>query len=812
MREPHESIRVFNESGLIPGWIVGLVPPHGLSASLVIRGTYELVPDAPATLVEKQPELSGDVPDPEAKGAIRYSLDLVPVKPFTDLLMVGSARPPGTEPATVVPVTLELGTLKKTLFVVGERRMTRSLIGGSVDGPHPFQSMPLGWGRSFGGRKIGANPVGRGLDTAVAQDGSEYIPLPNILRENELRLPPDGLREPAGFGPIPSDWEFRMEKARRATYDARWVKKEWPAHPADFDWSYFNAAPKDQQIPIGSLKGDEPLLLRHLIEGVPELRSRLPGHRPRWFFRQDREDDNVFIECELNIDTIWIDTDARQLVVLWRGLLPVRSKSLRDIRELLIVREATDSAPGTLAAYETKLAQLKAAADMPPEEAPPIELAPLPPLVMTMDWDKWEADIMKDKAAAEALMKSLEKAPGTPTPMEAAAAALKAEGLPTDILGSRRPDDPVSIAAQIKKAFDGLAKSDPATAKAFGPPPTAEELDVNKIVADAQTEFDAADAEDAEAEEEDDDEEPEWTRERVIEILGTGGRIEEQDLSELDLSELDLSGAVLAGSILEKVKLNGTKLVGANLTAVMFEGANLAGADLSGAQLTDADLTGADLSGAVLGGAVMVRTEAAKATLKGVAFSGVDARGAVFSEATFEGATLTGGNFEGAEFTKATFTGADLRGTRLVQASAYGAVAPGVDFEGSEMTNFRTGEGADLVGARFKRIQADGSIWTGARLDGADFTEARMRDSGFTGASMVAAILITADLRWCRFNEANLERAIALKADLFRAKFEDANLKDADLRGASLYEAEFLDAIVDNTNFQLANLKGTKLG
>lgn len=818
MRESQDSIRVFNESGLIPGWLVGRWPPHGLSAGLVLRGTFALNPDAPATRLEKQPELSGDVPDPEAPAALRHAMDIVPVKPFVDLLLTGRAYAPGGEPTTVLPVGFELGEFRKSLFVVGEREMTRSLLGGSVQGPHPFTSMPLGWGRSFGGPKVEANPAGRGTEEAYRADGSAFIPLPNLLREAELRQGPESLRQPAGFGPIPADWPLRAEKGRSATYDARWLRNEWPAHPADFDWSFFNAAPPDQQVPIGAVRGDEPFRLLNLHPAVPELTGSLPGLRPRWFFRLAMPEGPRFVEALLNIDTVAIDTEAAQLVLLWRGLLPVRTKSLRDIYDVLIVTEPLDEAPLSLEHYEERLAALKAAADAAPEEAPPpAEIPALEPAVVTMDWEKWEAGLMKDKAAAEALSQKMMELAGTPPAMDAARAALTAEGLPHDILSLPRPQDPAVSAAQMKAAFDQLAKTDPVAARGFGKPLGADELDVDKIIKDAVAEIQAAtdEANAPDPEEEEDEPDPEdtpWTRARVEAALAAGLAIHEQDLTGLDLTGLDLSGVDLAGCVMEQAKLAGCTMVGARLEACQLAGADLAGVDLGEARLAYADLTGADLTGARLEGADLTGLNATDARLNDVRFGGARAEQAVFAGADFSGAMLTGARFPGADFTKATWSGATVREAAFPSASAYGLVAPGVDFEKCDLTNFRTGEGADLAGARFQFVTANGSVWGGARLDGADFTDADLREANFSEASLVAAIFIRADAWRARFSEANMEKAIAMKANFFRARFEDTILREADLRGTNCYEAEFLDADTEKARFDLANLKGTKLG
>lgn len=47
--------------------------------------------------------------------------------------------------------------------------------------------------------------------------------------------------------------------------------------------------------------------------------------------------------------------------------------------------------------------------------------------------------------------------------------------------------------------------------------------------------------------------------------------------------------------------------------------------------------------------------------------------------------------------------------------------------------------------------------------------------------------------------------------NLFQGSLEKAQLNQTNFKGASLYGVEFLDAQIQNTNFEFANLKMTKL-
>src|SRR5688572_12157888 len=114
---------IVNDSNLTFGWIVGRVPPHKLSATYVVKGTFDIVADQQATLTPEQEQLAGDVPDPEAEGAMRYPADLVPLKIRQDLLLMGTAHAPGGTPVTLLPVQISLGSWSKLLVAIGERGM-----------------------------------------------------------------------------------------------------------------------------------------------------------------------------------------------------------------------------------------------------------------------------------------------------------------------------------------------------------------------------------------------------------------------------------------------------------------------------------------------------------------------------------------------------------------------------------------------------------------------------------------------------------------------------------------------------------------
>ncbi len=133
--------------------------------------------------------------------------------------------------------------------------------------------------------------------------------------------------DPAGAFPIAPTWPAR--RAVSGTYDEAWQRTRWPYFPEDFDWGYFNAAPRDQQIE-GYWRGDEEIELTGLHPAEPLIRCRLPGVRPRVFLHHSGADAGLR-EVALNLDTITLDIDTLRVHVVWRGLAEIARETLEGI-------------------------------------------------------------------------------------------------------------------------------------------------------------------------------------------------------------------------------------------------------------------------------------------------------------------------------------------------------------------------------------------------------------------------------------------------------------------------------------------------
>jgi uncharacterized protein YjbI with pentapeptide repeats len=147
----------------------------------------------------------------------------------------------------------------------------------------------------------------------------------------------------------------------------------------------------------------------------------------------------------------------------------------------------------------------------------------------------------------------------------------------------------------------------------------------------------------------------------------------------------------------------------------------------------------------------------------------------------------------------------------LKGVNAYEMKAAGAKFDKCDLTNFRTGDGADFSGAAFQGARAPSSVWEGVCLDRANFLDADLSQASFASSSLQESRFGRANLSKARLIEANLTKAEFQRCNLFRGSLEGATLHAADFRGANLYEVEFLDSVRDQALFDAANLKGTKL-
>lgn len=245
--------------------------------------------------------------------------DWVDEKPGTDVVVLGTARPPEGKPVSEMEVSVRVGPLAKQLRVTGARAYQAAALGGLAAGPAArLAPTAIRYDLAFGGfdeRGDGAhdprNPAGVGFaDLRAKRPGG---PAPRIeLARGEGR-------EPAGFGPIAPHWAGRVEHV--GTRDAAWQRSRAPVPPLDFDPRFNLVAHPDLRSPT-PLSPDEPVEIRGMTpEGI--WRFKLPSHAPR-FSSVLRGDER---QHPTHLDTFLVDVDESVVELVWRAAIPLPRKA-----------------------------------------------------------------------------------------------------------------------------------------------------------------------------------------------------------------------------------------------------------------------------------------------------------------------------------------------------------------------------------------------------------------------------------------------------------------------------------------------------
>ncbi len=261
-------------------------------------------------------------------------------KPGTDCVLQGHAI--AARPMPQVDVGFRVGELLKVARVSGDRRFEPGLLGAKVSPPQPFTRLPLVWERSFGGwdrtpekeehwQYEPHNPIGVGF---VAKKGKLLpgAPLPNIEDPRDFLTSQGGRVRPVGFGFTGHHWQPRARFG--GTYEEAWEKERAPRLPKDFDRRFFLAAAPGLSTAT-HLRGDEPVVV---IGATPAGRWEfsLPGIRaPRCTVAQRA---GAAQDLQTALDTVIVDADAAQVVLLWRAFTTLR-QGPHDVRAFKITSD-----------------------------------------------------------------------------------------------------------------------------------------------------------------------------------------------------------------------------------------------------------------------------------------------------------------------------------------------------------------------------------------------------------------------------------------------------------------------------------------
>lgn len=332
---------LINATQMASGYTMGMDPDGREHLLVVVKGTFSIPVDGsePRLLEEQVPPVEADTftGDPGVSAPI-YETDYALVKRRCDVVLNGSAYTLEGQPANNVGVGLRVGSMSKAFNVVGDRVWEASVVSTSLSKPEPFVVKPISYDKAFGGldnyhedeKKHSAymlNPVGCGYHAQTGNSLVDKTPAPNTEEPGKQIQKPSGKYRPMSFGPIGRGWEPRYLSA--GTYDQNWLDNVFPFLPADFQETYYQCAPQDQQIKF--LRGDE---IVDLINLTAQGRTsfKIPTIEvPVVFFRKKGDRD----EKQAVADTLVIEPDLNRFSITWRASVPLK-KNMFEIPQVLV--------------------------------------------------------------------------------------------------------------------------------------------------------------------------------------------------------------------------------------------------------------------------------------------------------------------------------------------------------------------------------------------------------------------------------------------------------------------------------------------
>lgn len=297
-------------------------PDRSRSLTAVAAATFSIPDQDGATCGLAAEQI---VPQPMAsyfgeprRSSMRRPADVVPYKPGTDVVLVGHAYAPRGQPVRELVASVKVGSLHKSLVVVGDRTWRPTDAGLAMSEPEPFVRMPLVYERAFGGcprsqrdesrpDRDERNPVGTGY--CVVESDADGTRLPN-LETPEARVTSWRSVPPiTGFGAMDDHWASRRRFA--GTYDAAWRVNQRPSLPRDFDPRFYSVASSGLWTP-GTLCGELPVELVH-VSATPVMRFRLPDVRVQMSFQLG----SAVHERRAELWTIFLEPDERRVSMVW---------------------------------------------------------------------------------------------------------------------------------------------------------------------------------------------------------------------------------------------------------------------------------------------------------------------------------------------------------------------------------------------------------------------------------------------------------------------------------------------------------------
>ena len=289
---------------------------------VVVKGTFDF--DGTVLPSERQvPVFTIDQRLSGVDSAIRFESDDVPRKDFLDVIANAVAYAPGGKAVDAFDAALRIGSAVRSIRIFGPRLWRRRAgVLTNLETHGSVARLPVSYDFAFGGKDpknadsfYPRNPIGLGFGEAPPLAG---LPLPQIEHPATLIRAISDRPEVAGFGAVEKWWQPRISLYGQSPPEQNSLTGLPQAMPPDFNVRAWNAAPPALQFPLNHLDTSREIgmvnLSAHGDIGFPIPAVQLSIGIQR---------DGKIVEHSPRFDTVIIEPELNQLVLIWRLATPV---------------------------------------------------------------------------------------------------------------------------------------------------------------------------------------------------------------------------------------------------------------------------------------------------------------------------------------------------------------------------------------------------------------------------------------------------------------------------------------------------------
>jgi len=256
-------------------------------------------------------------------------LDQIMPKSNPEYLISGYAYTHAQKTKNACIVKAEIGTLQKSLLVVGDRYW----IDNKPSKPKEFSKLSVSWANAFGGTTYEKNPAGKGIDKVLLDD-IEAIPLPNIENPKQQISSPSDRPEPASFGPVGPNHPSRL--CMLGTYSEEWFKYDFPGFLPDMNPRIFNTAPDDQQwSKIRAIPDRTTFKIWNMHPEKACWEGTLPALTARAFFKKEEKDALLQEIDDITCSTAWFLPERESVILMFHGSIAIDDEDADDIASIM---------------------------------------------------------------------------------------------------------------------------------------------------------------------------------------------------------------------------------------------------------------------------------------------------------------------------------------------------------------------------------------------------------------------------------------------------------------------------------------------